>query len=127
MLYVAYRYQQVATAAFKAKHHQQQQQQQQQPALQQQPLHTPQQQHGPEHPSLLQQHPSAAIAPTGVAPLQPISAASSSNAAASSTSSSGVVQGLESVAHELYRVLFFLIFYVEVLTISYLPYIGKRG
>lgn len=47
--------------------------------------------------------------------------------AVSSSSSSTMLSVLECTAQELFRVLLFLVFTVEVFLISFIPYVGKWG
>ncbi|KAF6254531.1 hypothetical protein COO60DRAFT_311701 [Scenedesmus sp. NREL 46B-D3] len=119
-------YQQIATAAYDVVC-QQQQQQQAPPAGQPISLQQREQQGGaPVHPAL-------AGAATGPWPDNINSSSSSSSqhaaqgtpAAAQAATGGGMMQALEGTAQEVFRVLLFLVFTLEVFLISLLPFVGE--
>jgi hypothetical protein len=123
---LACRYQQIATAAYDVVCQQQQQQQQQ--SLSEGQSGTLQQQQQQGKPSV---HPALVGAAAGP---WPANSNSSSNvaslqgtpaAAAPSAAVGGMMQVLEGTAQEVFRVLLFLVFTLEVFLVSLLPFIGE--
>jgi len=107
-------YTQIAALAFQVK----QQQQQQAPAQ------------APQQPPQQAAAAAAADAASPFAPVQPPGVA----AVVSQQAGAGRQQGLassslEGVAQEMYRVLFFFVFYAQITAVSFLPYVGewRRG
>jgi hypothetical protein len=132
--YLLCRYQQVAMAAYDVVC--QQQQQQQQTSLSGQPDAQQQQ----SRPAI---HPALAGAAAGPWPANIISSSSSSTSTSSSNQqqqegshpaaaavvpaagAGGMMQVLEGTAQEVFRVLLFLVFTLEVFLISLLPFVGE--
>jgi hypothetical protein len=128
-LCLAFRYQQIATAAYDVVC---QQQQQQQTLSEGQPGTLQQQQQGKPaiHPALV----GAAAGPwpansssssSKAATLQGTPAATA--AAAPSAAVGGMMQVLEGTAQEVFRVLLFLVFTLEVFLVSLLPLVGEAA
>jgi hypothetical protein len=138
-----FRYQQIATAAYEVVCHQQQQLQQQQQQQQQQHHQQQQEQQGKPmvHPALvgaaagpwpanISNSSSSSVSASGISQSgieRPQAAAAAAAAGPVAAAGGGMMQVLEGTAQEVFRVLLFLVFTLEVFLISWLPVVGENG